>query len=1112
MQSFLTELFLHTDNSLLAVSAYNPWLVVLSVSIAIFASFMGFQVAHQAANASRVRKHFSLLVGSIALGGGVWSMHFIGMLALELCTDITYQFDLTAMSLLPAIGASWIALNLITRENLKPYQLVLGGVLVGAGIGVMHYVGMAAMEMAPLLRYDLFMFCVSILVAVVLAILSLWISFGLDNFSGVKLSSNLKIAISSIVMGAAISGMHYTGMAAARFVLPPGMEVSQQTNEISFYLALGITVITIFIISLVLASNLVFRYKDISATATQNEKRLTAIMDTAVDGIITIDAKGIIASINKAVTDLLGWEAQDLLGKNVKILVPEALQHNHDQYIENYLQTRVAKIIGSGREVEANAKNGEKIPIRLGIGHVEFNQQHMFVAFISDLRARIKMETELREKEAQIRALLTNIPGIAYRCLDVPGWPNLFINDEVENILGYPAKDFLLPDPKRSLGSFVHPDDASVIANSNLRDPDGYQLEFRFIDRYGNTKWMLGYGRASMVENSDDYYLDGFIMDITDRKKIESELVLAKNKAEHAAETRSAFLANMSHEIRTPMNAIIGFSDILLDEELADSQRKNLTTINQSAKSLLHILNDVLDSAKLDKGKFQLEYRDFSIVEEVDAVVSTLWLQAQSKGLELELNMHPDVQGFYNGVPDRIRQVFTNLLGNAIKFTEQGKIIITIEPAAEKFVKFIIKDTGIGMTESQLSSVFDAFAQADESMSRRFGGTGLGTTISKQLVELMGGSISATSIKGQGSEFSFEIPLKSVTLTNQALKSQQQFTLPSLKVLIVDDIDQNIELLTLILKRDGHSVTDARDGEQALLQMQKDTFDLVLMDIQMPVMDGLTAVKLRRQYEQKHSLAHTPIIALTASVLPQDRISAEHAGMDGFANKPIDVPQLMNEIANVLKLSADFVIDNKVSESNQKIDVQSGINLWGTKANLYTEIKRFIQQNEVEIFELDTLLAKQNFKLLAETCHKFKGVCGNIALQSMMQLFSQLEQASIANQKAESQLLIEQTQTELKAIESYVKSGEDKKSNSELTTRDQSLKGNNQLIETLRQISQYVTNNEYEEDLLTKLSNMAPLRSIEIKGIVDACNDFEFENASHLIDQLINELLQDENE
>ena len=1107
MQNNISEVFQYPHESLLAVAEHDPWLVLLSISIAIFASFMGFQVASQAASRSVIGKHISLLLGSFALGGGVWSMHFIGMLALELCTDVSYKFDLTALSVLPAIAASWVALNLITRENLKVSQLVLGGVLVGAGIGTMHYVGMAAMEMALLLRYDLFMFSVSILVAVILAILSLWISFGLDRLDKTEQSQTAKMLISSCVMGAAISGMHYTGMAAARFVLPPGFEISQQTGQISLYLAFGITVITVFIIGLVLAANLVFGYKDKSAIAIRNEKRLMATMDTAVDGIITINASGIIISVNKAVTTILGWQEKELLGNNVSMIVPAPFKQHHDQYLKNYIKTREAKIIGTGREVDAIAKCGEEIPVRLGIGHVELNNEHMFVAFIADLRERREMEAELRKNEARIRALLTNIPGIAYRCIDSPGWPNLFINDEVEKVIGYPAVDFLLPSPKRSLGDFIHPDDLHIIEETDLRNPQGYQIEFRFIDRYGTIKSMLGYGRAIKEEGSDDHYLDGFIMDISDRKKMESELISAKEIAENAAESRSAFLANMSHEIRTPMNAVIGFSDILLDDELSDSQRKHLNTINQSAKSLLHILNDVLDSAKLDKGKFQLEYRDFSLVEEVDAVVSTLWLQAQNKGLELALNIHTDVQGHYNGVPDRIRQVLTNLIGNAIKFTEHGKVNIEIKNSANQFVTFIIQDSGIGMTQAQLSTIFDAFAQADESMSRRFGGTGLGTTISKQLVELMKGSISATSIEGQGSEFTFSLPLQPVTASAQNIVVQKSESLPELHILVVDDIDHNIDLLTLLLKRHGHKVIEARDGEQALVQMKNNMLDVVLMDIQMPVMDGLTAAKLRREYEAENKLIKLPIIALTASVLPQDRLSAEQAGMDGFANKPIDMQQLNNEISNVLVLGNELAIEpESVDKSTLVIDVEKGIALWGSKTSLYAEICRFIKQAEAEILEFDSLLEQQALQKLQQQCHKFKGGAGNLALNRFMTIFDALERSSAEQDLDACKVNIAKAIAEFHVIKNCVNTMSDKEKllpTLETNVGSDSLKA---VLATLQKLAPYVSNNEFNEALLEELHGFSVIKPAEINAIVDSCNNFEFSQASQQIQELIDAL------
>ena len=1113
MQEKITTLFQYSDNSLFVISTYDTWLVITSIFIAILASFMGLKVASQAANYSFVRKQSSLFVGSIALGGGVWSMHFIGMLALRLCTDVTFKIGPTLLSVLPAIIASWIALNLNTKIKIGWKQLIISGILVGSGIGTMHYVGMAAMEMAPLLRYDLVMFCVSILVAVLLAILSLWINFGLNENKILSLSENTKILIASCVMGAAISGMHYTGMMAARFVLPPGMELSYQTNEISLFLAVIISVITVTIILLVLGVNLIFRYKDISAAATFNENSLRATMDTAIDGIVTINEKGLITSINKATTHLLGWQAHELIGQNVHLIVPISHKDNLNQYIDDYLTTRKAHMIGKGQEVEAMTKNGEVIPVRIAVGHTEFNNQHTFVAFISDLRNRRQMEDKLRKNEVKIRTWLTNFPGIAYRCLDKPGWPNVYINDEVENILGYPATDYLIPNPKRSLGDSIHPDDMPMILGTDLKDPDGYKLEFRMIDRYQNIKWVLGHGRAIKIDDTDEFYLDGFIMDITERKLMEEALVAEKDKAEKATATRTAFLANMSHEIRTPMNAIIGFSDLVLDDELSDAQRKQVSTINLSAKSLLHILNDILDSAKLDKGKFQLEYRNFSLIEEIDSVVSTLWFSAQGKGLEIILNVEKQAQNYYNGVPDRLRQVLTNLIGNAIKFTEQGKISIDISEKKPGWLTFAITDTGIGITPSQLETIFDAFAQADESMSRRFGGTGLGTTISKQLVELMGGTIYAKSESGQGSEFTFTIPLKTVESLPETYREISNVTLPPLNILIVDDIEQNLELLTLLLERRNHSIIQAMNGEQALLKMKNNDIDVVLMDIQMPVMDGLTAATKRREFELEQKIPQLPIIALTASVLPEDRRSAEKAGMDGFANKPIDVTQLMSEIACVLRTGHEITKkDQSVSNEKLSIDFNNGINLWGSKTKLLTEINRFMAKITSELEYLPNIIKEQQWKALEELGHKYKGVTGNLSLTKLMFIFSDLEQASKKELKEEAILIAADITTELKYIRS-LSNKVSQKSNvlNATSTPEDKIVVITELIDLLSTLETHVNNNEFDESLLDKLQRWEHAYPNQVTTIMTQCNNFDFTLAAKEISIFINSLTHELN-
>jgi len=651
------------------------------------------------------------------------------------------------------------------------------------------------------------------------------------------------------------------------------------------------------------------------------------------------------------------------------------------------------------------------------------------------------------------------------------------------------------------VGDFVHPDDMKIIEDTNLYHPEGFQVEIRVIDRYKKEKWVLAYGRTITDEITNDVYFDGFIMDITERKTMESALVASKEKAEQAAATRSAFLANMSHEIRTPMNAIIGFSDILLDEELEQSHRKHLNTINQSAKSLLHILNDVLDSAKLDKGKFQLEYRDFSLVEEVDSVVSTLWLQAQNKGLAINLNIDKTAQRFYNGVPDRIRQVLTNLVGNSIKFTEQGSITIDIHNTKPDTLHFSITDTGIGMTPPQLATIFDAFAQADESMSRRFGGTGLGTTISKQLVELMGGTISAQSEEGQGSTFEFSIPIKVVKASAKKQVVQAHAELPPLSILVVDDIEQNIDLLSLVLKRHHHTVSVARNGEQALLKMENDCFDVVLMDIQMPVMDGLTASIKRREFEQANDLPKLPIIALTASVLPQDKRSAVEAGMNGFANKPIDVNQLISEIARTLDSENIMPEPAVVIPTEQlRVDLDKGIALWGNKTTLFNEIIRFLQQSEEDIAALTLLRNNSDWPALKAIAHKYKGVTGNLALNRLMTMFSDLEQASLHELTEESATATDAIQLEINSlIDCSNKMGTANNAITDSGGEEVSLQ---ELYTMLLQLEQHVQHNEFDESLLEALESMSSTHSKEIKDIISACNDFDFEVAANRISVL----------
>jgi PAS domain S-box-containing protein len=419
--------------------------------------------------------------------------------------------------------------------------------------------------------------------------------------------------------------------------------------------------------------------------------------------------------------------------------------------------------------------------------------ESLFILFIADISERLAMEKAIRENELKFRSLIANIPGIAYRCLNRHDWPMVFISDAVKEITGYGPDEFLLPNTTVSFVDLFHPDDLETIKQALVGQTE-YSMEYRIFNKAGEIRWLREHGRYIRDDNDEILWLDGFIMDITDRRQMENDLLIAKDAAEQAAAARAAFLANMSHEIRTPMNAVIGFSDILLDTPLNTEQHKHLSTINRSARSLLHLLNDILDSAKLDKGKLELEQVDFILSEEIDTVISTFWLEAKRKGLDLQVKLGDNLAQGYHGAPERIRQVLSNLIGNAVKFTESGQVSLRVSQVKNGHVQFTISDTGIGMTQEQCQRVFDAFAQADASMSRRFGGTGLGTTISKQLVELMGGTIDVRSKPGEGTQFSFTLPLTAIDSTSH-VQRLHAIQLPALRILIVDDIEQNIELL-----------------------------------------------------------------------------------------------------------------------------------------------------------------------------------------------------------------------------------------------------------------------------------------------------------------------------
>ncbi len=628
-------------------------------------------------------------------------------------------------------------------------------------------------------------------------------------------------------------------------------------------------------------------------------RKASAIIDSSEDAIISKSLGGIIDSWNPAATKMFGYSAKEAIGQPMNILIPT------EQILE---EPDILSRIKKGEKVThletvRQHKDGHLIEVSATISPIYDNAGKVIGAskIARDISDRKHLERSMQENEKVLQRMLETSP-IAVRIKRSSDDRMVFTNQSYANLFKTTQEEVLGTDPVRF---YRNRDDYRTVSKRVAMGETVLNQELELVAIDGTPIWVLA--SYFPFEYRQEHSVLAWFYDVTELRK-------ARVDAEVATKLKSEFLATISHEIRTPMNGVIGMTKLMLNTALDPQQLRFANTVKHSAEALLGIINDVLDFSKMEAGKLDLEEVPFEITALLNDCIDLLSSTADEKHLTLNREVDQAITPVLMGDPTRLRQIFMNLIGNAIKFTEQGKVSIRVKIQDVRDnthrLRFEVQDSGIGLSQESIGRLFQPFSQADGSITRKFGGTGLGLSICRRLVELMGGEIGVISQEGAGSTFWFELPLNVASPELQKKVSQPKNghesgtlstrlselgkKLSGSKVLVVDDNKINQQVVKEFLKLSGIIAELANNGLEAVKAVETGHFDAVLMDMHMPEMGGVEATEQIRKHPKYRDL---PIIALTAGVTQEDRDECLSCGMNDFVAKPINPDELINALA-----------------------------------------------------------------------------------------------------------------------------------------------------------------------------------------------------------------------
>jgi two-component system sensor histidine kinase/response regulator len=617
------------------------------------------------------------------------------------------------------------------------------------------------------------------------------------------------------------------------------------------------------------------------------------VLESVPDGVVTVDKEGKVTGWNREAVKLFGWTVEEALGKPLDDLVSTGSGKN-EIACKNVIEGQVIR----GLECTRRGRNQLEKKVFVSVAPITVEGVNEgAVGIYTDLSNRETILEKLRENEIRFRTI-TESAQDAVIIMDDDGRVSFF-NTSAERMFGYHRSETV----GQKLHELIAPDAYWEMFEMGFRDfrsaGRGIMVG-RVVEMEGRRKngslFPVELSVSSFFMN-DGWHATGILRDITERKKTELELIEAREGALNAARTKSEFLANMSHEIRTPLNAILGTTDLLLETEITPRQKNYLRVCRNAGDNLLALISDILDISKVEAGRIELEEIPFDLYENMERTCETLALRTHEKGLELNCRIYPSTPRWVTGDPSRLRQVLTNLIGNSIKFTEKGEVTVEVQSKGKDGLTFSIIDTGIGIPEGKVESIFMSFTQADSSHTRRYGGTGLGLTICRKLVELMGGEISVKSEVGKGSTFTFYCRMPEIEPPLTVMRDENK-EIAGRRMLVVDDNENTRMILKDILTGWDAAVDTVSNGETAVEMAGKTQYDVILLDCTMPEIDGFeTATFMRRNGLSTDSV----ILMLTSDDSGSRADACSKYQIDHFLVKPVRIDELRTATINAIR-------------------------------------------------------------------------------------------------------------------------------------------------------------------------------------------------------------------